>query len=78
MRHFLQIVIAGAVLFSNVRWQWTPNGYLAAILAGLAAWLVTVFPLRLLAWSVKLRARFRQQKLDNRVPRWRGIAERRR
>lgn len=67
MRHFLQIVIVGAVLFSNIRWQWTPNGYLAAILAGLAAYLVTVFPFQLLAWARKLQSRLSHKKLDNRV-----------
>ena len=33
----LQIVIVFLVLSSNVYWQWTPNGYLAAGLAILAA-----------------------------------------
>jgi hypothetical protein len=27
---------------SNIHWQWTPNGYLASILAWLAALLLTV------------------------------------
>ena len=68
MRRFLQFVIVAAALFSNVHWQWTPNGYLAAILAGLAAYLVTVFPFQLLAWARKLQARFSHQKLSDRVP----------
>jgi len=67
---FLQFVIAAAVLFSNVRWQWTPNGYLAAIIAGVAVWLLTVFPFRLLAWARQLKAWLRQEKLHN------GIAPR--
>jgi hypothetical protein len=30
------------VLFSNIRWQWTPNPYLASIIGVFAAFLVTV------------------------------------
>lgn len=72
MRHFLQIVIVIAVLFSNIRWQWTPNGYLAGIIAGLAAWMITVMPFKLFrgisALVLKLKTRFGHQKLDSRIP----------
>lgn len=36
-----QALIVGAVLSANVYWQWTPNGYLAAIWAGMAALALT-------------------------------------
>jgi hypothetical protein len=29
----LQLAIVTAVLFSNAYWSWTPNGYLAAMIA---------------------------------------------
>lgn len=32
-----QMAVFTAVLFSNVRWPWTPNAYLASIIAGAAA-----------------------------------------
>jgi hypothetical protein len=40
------VVFQGSIIFavvaSNIRWHWTPNGYLASILGFLAALLVTV------------------------------------
>lgn len=36
------MTIAGAVLCSNVYWRWTPNGYLASIIAIVVAYLATV------------------------------------
>lgn len=38
----LQGSVVLAVIASNIEWQWTPNNYLAAILAFVAALLVTV------------------------------------
>ena len=38
----LQSLVIFAVVASNVHWHWTPNGYLAALLGGLAALLLTV------------------------------------
>lgn len=38
----LQLTIFVAVLFSNIHYEWTPNGYLASILAVGAAFVVTV------------------------------------
>jgi hypothetical protein len=37
-----QSLIIFAVIASNIHWQWTPNGYLAALLGWIAALLVTV------------------------------------
>lgn len=37
-----QIVVVGAVLFANIHWQITPNGYLASIAAFLAALFATL------------------------------------
>lgn len=41
MWHALQLLTVFAVIASNIKWEWTPNPYLAALLAGLAAYLVT-------------------------------------
>jgi DMSO/TMAO reductase YedYZ heme-binding membrane subunit len=40
----LQLSTVLAVLFSNVHYQWTPNGYAAGIVALLAALFVTAIP----------------------------------
>jgi hypothetical protein len=40
----LQLGTVLAVLFSNVHYQWTPNGYAAGIVAMLAALFVTAIP----------------------------------
>jgi hypothetical protein len=40
----LQLGTVCAVLFSNVHYQWTPNGYAAGIVAMLAALFVTAIP----------------------------------
>lgn len=34
--------IVFAVVASNIHWQWTPNGYLAALMGGAAAFWATV------------------------------------
>jgi uncharacterized membrane protein YgaE (UPF0421/DUF939 family) len=39
----LQLVVVGAVLSSNVYWQWTPNGYLATLIGIFAAIIVSAF-----------------------------------
>lgn len=41
MWKLLQISVVVAVVFSNIHWQWTPNGYVAALLGTVAAFLVT-------------------------------------
>jgi hypothetical protein len=41
MWYFLQSLVMFAVLASNVHYQWTPNGYLAALIAMTTAWAVT-------------------------------------
>lgn len=50
-----QLIVMFAVLSANVHWQWTPNGYLAGLLALGAAWAVTIVPLwvidRVLLWN---------------------------
>jgi hypothetical protein len=43
-----------AVIASNIRWQLTPNGYLASMLGGVAAVLATVAVNGLLAWRQRL------------------------
>lgn len=56
---FLQVTVATAVLFANVYWGWTDNGYLAAVWAALAAIAVSwtigkLIDLRRYGWSVVL------------------------
>jgi hypothetical protein len=53
--HLLQAAILLAVVFSNIHWQWTPNGYLAGILGVVAAWLVTAALSGLLSLKQKAR-----------------------
>ena len=54
-----QMVVFTLVLFSNVRWKWTPNGYLASLIAMGATFLATVFVIKVVEtvrWLVGLRA----------------------
>ena len=50
MWRLLQTIIIVAVLFSNVYWQWTPNGYLAFIYAAGTAFVVTIALTALFDW----------------------------
>ena len=38
---FFQMIVFTAVLFSNVRWPWTPNAYLASIIAAAVTFCAT-------------------------------------
>lgn len=42
MYFLLQASVIFAVVASNIHWQWTPSGYLASLLGGLLALLLTV------------------------------------
>jgi len=44
-----------AVMASNIHWQWTPNGYLAAAIGAGLAFLTTQILNELIAWSRKKR-----------------------
>jgi hypothetical protein len=37
-----QMLIFTAVMFSNVHWQWTPNGYLASLIGAGVTYVATV------------------------------------
>lgn len=37
-----QMLVFTAVLFSNVHWQWTPNGYLASLIGGGVTYVATL------------------------------------
>ena len=54
MYFVFQSSIIFAVCASNIRWHWTPNGYLASMLGGIAALLATVAVNGLLAWLQRL------------------------
>jgi hypothetical protein len=41
MWFLIQSSIILAVMASNIQYHWTPNGYLASLLAGIAAYLAT-------------------------------------
>jgi len=45
----LQITVFCGVMGSNIQWHWTPNNYLAGLLATLAAYLVTIALTKLLS-----------------------------
>ena len=61
MYFLLQASIIFAVMASNIHWHWTPNGYVASILGGIAALLATVAVNGLLAWLQRLAdARLRE------------------
>jgi hypothetical protein len=66
-----QLSIFIAVLFSNVHYQWTPNGYLASIYAGFAALAATVLVNWLIAgWKLALGLVLGQKRVNNgRLPR---------
>jgi F0F1-type ATP synthase assembly protein I len=53
--YLLQSLIVLAVMASNIYWQWTPNGYLAAVLGFIAALLATVGLTNLLSWASQKR-----------------------
>lgn len=55
MWFLLQAGIAFAVFAGNIHYGWTPNGYLVAILAYAASYLVTwlIFELRLLPFRIR-------------------------
>ncbi len=67
MWKLLQGLIVFAVLCGNIHWSWTPNGYLAAILGIIAAYILTILPFQLFelarAFKRKLVSRFGQQQL---------------
>ncbi len=46
----LQIAILVAVLWANIYFAWTPNGYLAAVWAFCAAYGLTVIPIQIYDW----------------------------
>jgi hypothetical protein len=47
MWFLLQSSIIFAVCASNIRWHWTPNGYVASLIGIGLAWLVTLCVARL-------------------------------
>ncbi len=68
----LQIAILIAVLWANIYFAWTPNGYLAAAWAFCAAYGLTVIPIQIYDWW-RLPSRLRvsdapasQKRLNNR------------
>lgn len=67
MWRFLQTVIFGLVVASNIRWQWTPNGYLASFVGVAVAFLFTVTVSGLIdLWRWLAVRLVRQQRRDDR------------
>jgi hypothetical protein len=48
MMKLFQMIVFTAVLFGNIYWKWTPNGYLASLIGMGAAFCATV----ILLWTV--------------------------
>lgn len=61
MWKLFQLSVFVGVLFANVYWEWTPNGYLASLLGIGAAWLATVLVTRL---GLILKAGLRRSALQ--------------
>lgn len=59
----LQMTIFCAVLGSNIQWQWTPNSYLAGLLAFAAAWAVTKVFGRLIELPILRRLLFKHERM---------------
>ena len=57
MWFLLQSLIIFAVMASNIYWHWTENGYLAAVIAGVAALVATGCINELWAWKLKRAAK---------------------
>jgi hypothetical protein len=38
--YILEVLLFTAVIFANIHWEWTPNQYLATVLAGFAVFVV--------------------------------------
>src|ERR1700687_791905 len=56
MWYVFQLIIIIAVVFSNIHWHWTPNGYLASLLGIAAAWLCTriiVAAVEMVRWATR-------------------------
>lgn len=53
----LQFGVFVAVLFSNIHYEWTPNAYLAAGIAWLAAYLASCLAARVVDWLLTRKAR---------------------
>lgn len=64
MWFLLQSLIIFAVMSSNIYWQWTPNSYLAGLIAVGAAFVATVSANRL--WAAA-RQQGRKQSAKQRV-----------
>jgi uncharacterized membrane protein len=66
MWYLFQGLIVFAVVASNIHWQWTPNGYLAAGLGAGIAFLVTAIVNDLRTMRLERRARrgARKKQID--------------
>lgn len=70
-----QLTVFLAVSFTGIYYQWTPNGLVLSLVAGLASLAATVFLLdlfRFLSWSLKTgRVLFAKHRKDDRLTRGR-------
>ena len=61
-----QLAVFAAVVGSNIQWNWTPNMYLASLMGGAAAFVLTAA----ISWfmdfltRLKLKSRLRHKKLN--------------
>lgn len=68
MWKIFQVLIFVGVLFANIHWELTPNGYLASFLGVILAFLATVAVSSLLTLGLKVKAWRGHQRLENQVP----------
>lgn len=70
----LQLTVFFGVACTGIYYQWTPNGLLLSIVAGLAALAVTVLLsnlFRFLSWCFKPRSILPHKRQDGGLTRWR-------
>lgn len=67
MWKIFQLLIFVGVVFANIRWELTPNGYLASLLGIILAFLATVAVSGLLTLGLKIKAWRSHQRLDQQV-----------
>jgi hypothetical protein len=68
MWKLFQLLIALAVLFSDVHWRWSNNGYATGLLAGFAAYAATCLIYSLRNWRSELVPRCFRKGLEERPP----------
>ncbi len=64
----LQLSVFIAVMFTGIYYEWTPNGFVLSLIAGICAFAVTVLLGDLLRFSSWLRLKLRPRLLGKKSP----------